>query len=79
MAVSISNALSIASLAATEAASNNADTQPQPVYNVADTVQLSDAQQAVQLYRQGQTVTQISTRLSLPVELVNNYLGLKPG
>jgi DNA-binding NarL/FixJ family response regulator len=39
-------------------------------------VRLSESQQVYQLYNQGQQVSQIATSLSLPVEIVNNYLGI---
>jgi DNA-binding NarL/FixJ family response regulator len=39
-------------------------------------VRLSESQQVYQLYNQGQQVSQIATSLSLPVETVNNYLGI---
>jgi hypothetical protein len=44
--------------------------------NTADTVQLSESQQVYQLHNQGQTVSQIATSLSLPIDLVNTYLGI---
>jgi hypothetical protein len=39
-------------------------------------VTLSQSQQVTQLYQQGQQVPQIASTLSLPVELVNSYLGI---
>lgn len=81
MSISISSALSTASLAAANSSSTSAAAQPiqQTTTPAADTVQLSEAQQVYQLYNQGQTVSQISTSLSLPTEIVNNYLGISAG
>ncbi|MFZ0774351.1 MAG: hypothetical protein WCA49_08710 [Candidatus Sulfotelmatobacter sp.] len=78
MGISISSSLSTASVAAANSASTSAAARtPQPTTNnSADTVQLSEAQQVYQLYNQGQQVSQIATTLSLPVEIVNNYLGI---
>lgn len=51
--------------------------QAQPTANnPADTVQLSESQQVYQLHNQGRTVSQIATSLSLPIDLVNTYLGI---
>ncbi|MGB0013654.1 MAG: hypothetical protein WBQ03_18745 [Candidatus Sulfotelmatobacter sp.] len=78
MSISISSSLSTASLAATNSSSTSAATRnPQPtINNSGDTVKLSESQQVYQLYNQGQAVSQIATTLSLPVEIVNNYLGI---
>jgi DNA-binding NarL/FixJ family response regulator len=51
----------------------------QPATNSGDTVTLTEAQQVYNLYNEGQTVSQISTNLSLPVSMVNNYLGITSG
>lgn len=81
MSISISSSLSIASLAAANSSSTSAAAQnTQPTTNAsADTVRLTASQQVYQLYDQGQTVTQIATNLSLPVEIVNTYLGITGG
>lgn len=78
MSISISSSLSTASLAATNSSSTSAAARnPQPTINQSgDTVKLSESQQVYQLYNQGQAVSQIATTLSLPVEIVNNYLGI---
>jgi hypothetical protein len=82
MGLSISNALSIASLAAANPPSTSAAPSPaaqttqQPAPAPADTVQLSEAQQVYNLYNQGQTVPQIANALSLTVDNVNFYLGV---
>lgn len=67
-----------APLDAAESYANTAAAHPAPptVNNAADTVQLSESQQVYQLYNQGQTVSQIANSLSLPVALVNTYLGI---
>jgi hypothetical protein len=81
MGISISSALSTASLAAANSSSTSAAARnPQPtINNTADTVHLSASQQVYQLYNQGQSVSQISTSLSLPVAIVNTYLGISSG
>jgi hypothetical protein len=67
-------------LAAANSSSTSAARNPQPTTNnTADTVQLSASQQVYQLYNQGQSVSQISTSLSLPVAIVNTYLGIASG
>jgi DNA-binding NarL/FixJ family response regulator len=90
MSIAISSALSTASVAAANAPSTAAvqqealqQVQQQAQQQVqqsasasADTVTLTAAQQVYNLYNQGQTVSQISTSLSLPVSTVNNYLGI---
>ena len=84
MGISISSALSTASLAAANSPSTSPAPQTvQPSVQQAqvqqipqDTVTLTEAQQVYQLYNQGQTVSQIATSLSLSVPLVNNYLGI---
>jgi hypothetical protein len=68
-------------LAPSDAADTYANTaaarEAQPTANTtADTVQLSESQQVYQLHNQGRTVSQIATTLSLPVALVNTYLGI---
>jgi DNA-binding NarL/FixJ family response regulator len=76
MSISISSSLSTPSLAATNSAATSAPARnPQPTKtNPGDTVKLSESQQVVQLYNQGQQVSQIATSLALPVETVNSYL-----
>jgi hypothetical protein len=78
MGISVSSTLSTASLAAvTSSSPSAAHTPAQPTPNhTSDTVQLSASQQVYQLYNQGQSVSQISTSLSLPVKIVNDYLGI---
>jgi hypothetical protein len=78
MSISISNTpATVASDAANSYSNTAAPRQVQPtVNNPADTVRISESQQVYQLYRQGKTVSQIATSLSLPPELVNNYLGI---
>ena len=78
MSISISSSFSPASFAAANSYSNTAAApqKTQPTTNdTADTVKLSASQQVVQLYQQGQQVSQIAY-LSLPVETVNTYLGI---
>jgi hypothetical protein len=83
MGISVSAALSTASLslaAANSSSTSAAAHNPQPtINNTADTVHLSASQQVYQLYNQGQSVSQISTSLSLPVAIVNTYLGISSG
>ena len=78
MGISIASSLSIASSAAANSSSTSAAARtPQPTQNNAgDTVTLTESEQVYQLYNQGQQVSQIATNLSLPVEIVNNYLGI---
>jgi DNA-binding NarL/FixJ family response regulator len=85
MSIAISSALSTVQLSApnspsTAAAPQQAQQQVQQSVqqstNAADTVTLTEAQQVYKLYNQGQTVTQISTSLSLPVSTINSYLGI---
>jgi DNA-binding NarL/FixJ family response regulator len=81
MSISISSALSTASLAVANSSTTAAATQTaqtvQPTTNAAeDTVKLSEAQQVYQLYNQGQAVSQIATTLSLTVSTVNSYLDI---
>jgi len=78
MSISISNTLATPASDTANSYSNTATArQVQPTAgNAADTVRISESQQVYQLYRQGKTVSQIATSLSLPPELVNNYLGI---
>jgi DNA-binding NarL/FixJ family response regulator len=78
MSLSISSSLSTASLAAANSSSTStAARTPQPTTNdSAYTVKLTESQQVYQLYNQGQQVSQIAASLRLPVETVNNYLGI---
>jgi DNA-binding NarL/FixJ family response regulator len=82
MSLAITSALASASVTATNPPSTTASQQPiqqqaqQPTNNSTHTVTLTEAQQVYNLYNQGQTVPQISTSLSLPVSMVNNYLGI---
>lgn len=81
MSISISSALSTASVAAANSSSTSAApprNQQQPIQtaNNSDTVRLTEAQQVDQLYTQGQPVSQIAANLSLTVSAVNSYLGI---
>ena len=77
MSISISNSPSPASIAAVNSHSDSAQApRTQPATNNSDTVTLSQAQQVTQLYQQGQQVPQIASTLSLPVDIVNSYLGI---
>jgi DNA-binding NarL/FixJ family response regulator len=81
MSIAISSALSTVQVSAVNSPSASAPQQvqqqvQQPTNTSPDTVTLTEAQQVYNLYNQGQTVTQISTSLSLPVSTVNNYLGI---
>ncbi len=77
MSTSISS-LSLATLStANTAAAAGAAARPQPAANAGgDTVQLTESQQVVQLYNQGQRVTQIASSLNLTEAAVNSYLNL---
>jgi DNA-binding NarL/FixJ family response regulator len=78
MSISISSSFSPTSFAAANSSANLAAAQKtQPTTNdSADTVKLSESQQVVQLYQQGQQVSQIASSLSLTVDTVNSYLGI---
>jgi DNA-binding NarL/FixJ family response regulator len=81
MSIAISSALSTAQVVANSPSTTTAQPavqQPvqEPTNTSTDTVTLTEAQQVYNLYNQGQTVTQISNSLSLPVSTVNNYLGI---
>jgi DNA-binding NarL/FixJ family response regulator len=80
MGISVSSALSTATLAVANASANSPAPQkvqqPPPQQTTGDTVTLTEAQQVYQLYNQGQSVPQIATSLSLTVSVVNNYLGI---
>jgi DNA-binding CsgD family transcriptional regulator len=78
MNISISSALSSASLGAESAFStSNSPPKTQPVPNdVPYTVQLTAAQRVYNLYNQGNTVSQIASSLDLSVELVNSFLNI---
>jgi DNA-binding NarL/FixJ family response regulator len=78
MSLSISSALSTASVAAANSSSTSAAPQriQQPTNNSAYTVQLTEAQQVYQLYNQGQQIPQIAGSLNLTVSAVNSYLGI---
>jgi DNA-binding NarL/FixJ family response regulator len=77
MSTSISS-LSLAALSTTNtAAAAEPAARPQPTANEAgDTVQLTESQQVVQLYNQGQRISQIASSLSLSEAAVNIYLDL---
>ncbi len=84
MSLAIASALASASVTAPNSPSTTAlqppvQQQAQPTNTPTDTVTLTEAQQVYNLYNQGQTVPQISTSLSLPVSMVNNYLGITQG
>jgi DNA-binding NarL/FixJ family response regulator len=80
MGLSVSSALSIASLAAANSSPASESAAHQPAQRTAnqsaDTVQLSEAQQVYNLYNQGQTVPQIADNLNLTENDVNSFLGL---
>jgi DNA-binding NarL/FixJ family response regulator len=85
MSIAISSALSTVQVSAANSPSTAAQQQVQPQVQQpaqqpasasSDTVTLTEAQQVYNLYNQGQTVTQISSSLALPVSTVNNYLGI---
>ena len=78
MSISISSSLSTTPFTAANSYSNSAAAQQikQTTNDSADTVKLSESQQVVQLYRQGQQVSQIASSLSLTVDTVNSYLGI---
>jgi len=78
MSISIASALSSLPLAVANSPSTSPAPQPvpQPANDSADTVRLSLAQQAFNLYTQGQRVSQIANALNIPVNIVNQYLGL---
>lgn len=78
MGILISNSLSPMPLDATNSSSNSQPAQnTQPTTNEsADTVKLTESQQVVQLYQQGQKVSQIASSLSLTEAAVNSYLGI---
>jgi DNA-binding NarL/FixJ family response regulator len=78
MSLSISSSLSTVAAAAANSSSTSAaarNSQP-TTNNTADTVRLSDSQQVHQLYNDGQTVSQIASSMSMPVQTVNTYLGI---
>jgi hypothetical protein len=74
---SVSNSGSSASPAGAGPSLNSATVQQtQQTANLpSDTVTLTEAQQVYQLHLQGQKISQIASNLSLPVDLVNSYLG----
>ena len=78
MSSSISSSLSPAPSATANSALTAplARNQPPTINDSGDTVKLSESQQVLQLYNQGQRVSQIATALSVPVATVNNYLGI---
>ncbi|MGA7909392.1 MAG: hypothetical protein WCA16_18440 [Candidatus Sulfotelmatobacter sp.] len=77
MSNSISSSFPAAALAANYSTNAEPAQQSQQTANTsADTVKLTESQQVHQLYKQGQKVAQIATRLSLPVDIVNSYLGI---
>jgi len=81
MSVAISSSLSTTPYdAANSSATSAGNRNPQPTANDSrDSVRLSESQQVYQLYNQGQRISQIATTLSLPVAIVNNYLGIAAG
>jgi len=81
MSLTISNSLAVPQFAGAESSSAAPAQEPQaqasqPANTPAYTVQLTEAQQVYNLYNQGQSIPQIATSLSIPVETVNNYLGV---
>jgi hypothetical protein len=81
MNIAISSSLSPTLYDAANSSATAAGTRnPQPTANDSgDSVRLSESQQVYQLYNQGQRISQIATTLSLPVAIVNNYLGIAAG
>jgi DNA-binding CsgD family transcriptional regulator len=79
MSISISSTLPASPVAVASPSTRAAAAQPvrQPANASADTVRLSESQQVYQLYNQGQAVSQIASSLSLTVDAVNSYLGLR--
>jgi DNA-binding NarL/FixJ family response regulator len=78
MSISVSNSLPPASVADVNLDTNStpAPRTQSTTNHAADTVTLSQPRQVTQLYQQGQQVPQIASTLSLPVDIVNNYLGI---
>jgi DNA-binding CsgD family transcriptional regulator len=81
MSSAISSLLSTASVNAASAASSNSANSAvaqatQTATSAGDTVTLSAAQQAHQLYHQGQAISQIAVALGLSIETVNSYLNI---
>jgi DNA-binding NarL/FixJ family response regulator len=85
MSITVSSALSVAAAnspstaAAASQQVQQAQQQVQQRTSSVDTVTLTEAQQVFNLYNAGQTVPEIATSLSLPVTMVNNYLGITQG
>ena len=81
MSISISSSLATDSAAvASSSAASVAARNPQPSRsNSGDTVTLTESQQVYQLHNKGLHVSQIATSLSLPIEVVNGYLGITAG
>ena len=61
--------------AAEQAAVRKAGQQPKTSSDSTDQVKISAAAQALQLHRQGQSVSQIAQALSLTTKTVESYLG----
>jgi DNA-binding NarL/FixJ family response regulator len=78
MSISISSSLPITPAAAPNSSLSTAAAPnvQQPANNSGDTIILSESQEVYQLYRQGLSVAQIASSLSLPVETVNDYLNI---
>jgi DNA-binding NarL/FixJ family response regulator len=76
MGLSISNSLANAATGAANTGRAAARAPQTDVNNSEDTVKLTAPQQVVQLYNQGQSISQIASTLSLPVQTVNTYLGI---
>jgi hypothetical protein len=82
MTISVSNSLSTPLSAAASvsapAANTQPDTKPDPQTTApADTVKLSQAAQVHLLKQQGQLLSQIASKLSIPVATVDGYLGVQ--
>jgi hypothetical protein len=82
MSISVSNSLSAPLSAAAPVAAPAANTQPDPKTEpqtaaAADTVKLSQAAQVHLLKQQGQLLSQIASKLSIPVATVDGYLGIQ--
>lgn len=76
MSISISNSPLPASAAAVDSYTNPTPAPRTQPANNSDTVTLTQSQQVAQLYQQGQEVPEIATTLSLPIGIVNSYLGI---
>ncbi len=81
MGISISGSLAVGAVSpGTNASTGGGQASAPPVrVQAATKAQVSESEQVVQLYNQGQQVSQIASSLALPVETVNLYLGISGG